>query len=272
MMARIRTIKPEFWRDELLAGVTAEAALLAIGLLNHCDDEGYFNANPKLVESDVFPLRALTNSTPALLLELSRIGYIEVFSGSDGKTYGKVANFEKHQVINKKTPSKIKDLCDLRQDYHTPTVVLPTGKEGKGKEVEKERKAPKVAATVVACPPDVKEQVWRDWLTLRKMKKAAVTETVVESAKQEAVKANMSFNDFLVVWCRRGSQGLEADWLKPHERQTFAQQAADIARTTVPAQHSGPDPALLKIKADLQKAVPMPDHIRQQIMSVTKRG
>lgn len=272
MMARIRTIKPEFWRDELLAGVTAEAALLAIGLLNHCDDEGYFNANPKLVESDVFPLRALTNPTPALLLELSRIGYIEVFSGSDGKTYGKVANFEKHQVINKKTPSKIKNLCDLRQDYHTTTVVLPTGKEGKGKEVEKERKAPKVAATVVACPPEVQEQVWQDWLTLRKMKKAPVTETVVNSAQKEAVKANMSFNDFLVVWCRRGSQGLEADWLKPHERQSYAQQAADIARTTVPAQHTGRDPVLLKIDADRQNAAPMPEHIRKQINQVLRKA
>lgn len=271
-MARIRTIKPEFWRDELLAGVTAEAALLAIGLLNHCDDEGYFNANPKLVESDVFPLRALTNPTPALLLELSRIGYIEVFSGSDGKTYGKVANFEKHQVINKKTPSKIKNLCDLRQDYHTTTVVLPTGKEGKGKEVEKERKAPKVAATVVACPPEVQEQVWQDWLTLRKMKKAPVTETVVNSAQKEAVKANMSFNDFLVVWCRRGSQGLEADWLKPHERQSYAQQAADIARTTVPAQHTGRDPVLLKIDADRQNAAPMPEHIRKQINQVLRKA
>jgi hypothetical protein len=271
-MARIRTIKPEFWRDEVLASISAEAALLAIGLLNHCDDEGYFNANPKLVESDVFPLRTLTNPTPALLLELSRIGYIEVFSGSDGKTYGKVANFEKHQVINKKTPSKIKDLCELRQDYLTPTVVLPTGKEGNGKEVEKERKAPKVAATVVACPPDVKEQVWRDWLTLRKMKKAAVTETVVKSAQQEAIKANMSFNDFLVVWCRRGSQGLEADWLKSHEKQSFAQQAADIARTTVPAQHSGPDPVLLQIAADREKATPMPAHIRQQINQVLRKA
>lgn len=271
-MARIRTIKPEFWRDELLAGVTAEAALLAIGLLNHCDDEGYFNANPKLVESDVFPLRTLTNPTPALLLELSRIGYIEVFSGADGKTYGKVANFEKHQVINKKTPSKIKDLCDLRQDYHTPTVVLPTGKERKGKEMEGEREAPKVAATKVACPPDVGIQEWEDWLSLRKAKKAPVTETVLKSARKEAEKAGITLNAFLTIWCARGSQGLQAEWLKPHERQTFAQQAADIARTTVPAQHSGPDPALLKIKADLQKAVPMPDHIRQQIMSVTKRG
>jgi hypothetical protein len=88
------------------------------------------------------------------------------------------------------------------------------------------------------------------------MKKAPVTETVVESAKKEAVKANMSFNDFLVVWCRRGSQGLEADWLKSHEKQSFAQQAADIARSTVPAQHTGPDPVLIKIQQDRLKAVP----------------
>jgi hypothetical protein len=131
-MARIRTIKPEFWRDELLAGISPEAALLAIGLLNHCDDEGYFNANPKLVESDVFPLRTLSSTTTALLRELSGIGYIEVFSGSDGKTYGKVSNFEKHQVINKKTSSKIKDLCQLPYDYGSPTTPLPSGKERKG--------------------------------------------------------------------------------------------------------------------------------------------
>jgi hypothetical protein len=267
-MARIRTIKPEFWRDEVLASISAEAALLAIGLLNHCDDEGYFNANPKLVESDVFPLRTLAKSTTELLRELSCIGYIEVFSGSDGKTYGKVANFEKHQVINKKTLSKIKGLCELRQDYQTTTVVLPTGKEGKGMEVEKERKAPKVAATVVACPPDVQEQVWKDWQTLRKMKKAPVTETVVDSAKKEAAKANMSFNDFLVVWCRRGSQGLEADWLKPHERQSFAQQAADVARTTVPARNTGPDPVLLQIAEDRKKASPPPANLRDLVASM----
>jgi len=127
------------------------------------------------------------------------------------------------------------------------------------------------SATVVACPSDVQEQVWRDWQTLRKMKKAPVTETVVDSAKKEALKANMSFNDFLVVWCRRGSQGLEADWLKSHEKQSFAQQAADVARTTVPPANTGPDPALVKIEADRQKAAPMPAHIRQQINQVLRK-
>jgi hypothetical protein len=144
--------------------------------------------------------------------------------------------------------------------------------EREGETETKKEKETKKKATVVACPPQVQEQVWQDWLTLRKMKKAPVTETVVESAKKEAVKANMSFNDFLVIWCRRGSQGLEADWLKSHEKQSFAQQAADIARTTVPAQHSGPDPVLLKIAADREKATPMPEHIRQQINQVLRKA
>ena len=146
-MARIRTIKPEFWRDENLAKVSPEACLLAIGLLNHCDDEGFFNANPKLVESDVFPLRNLSSTTTVLLRELSDIGYINLFSGSDGKTYGHIVNFSKHQVINKKTPSKIKELCSLPEEYCSDTVELPLGMEGngnrkgKGKEKEKERKS-----------------------------------------------------------------------------------------------------------------------------------
>ena len=73
-------------------------------------------------------------------------------------------------------------------------------------------------ATVVACPPDVDQQIWDDWKQLRKAKKAPVTETVVKGARKEAAKANMAFSDFLSVWCARGSQGLQAEWLKPDER------------------------------------------------------
>ena len=74
------------------------------------------------------------------------------------------------------------------------------------------------SATIVACPPDVQEQVWKDWCQLRKAKRATVTLTVLDGARSEAAKAGMSLNDFLAIWCRRGSQGLEASWLKPEER------------------------------------------------------
>ena len=71
---------------------------------------------------------------------------------------------------------------------------------------------------VIAKPDDVSEQTWADWLQLRKSKKAPVTLTVVAGAKGEADKAGMTLEEFLRVWCRRGSQGLEASWLKETER------------------------------------------------------
>jgi hypothetical protein len=85
-------------------------------------------------------------------------------------------------------------------------------------ETETKKETKREIATIVACPPDVDQQIWDDWKQLRKAKKAPVTETVVNSARKEAAKANMAFSDFLSVWCARGSQGLQADWLKPNER------------------------------------------------------
>ena len=72
----------------------------------------------------------------------------------------------------------------------------------------------KERATSVACPPDVSEQVWQDWLLLRKSKKASVTETVVKGARSEAEKLGWALERFLVEWCTRGSQGLIAEWVE----------------------------------------------------------
>jgi len=108
-------------------------------------------------------------------------------------------------------------------------------------------------ATVVACPPDVAEQVWQDWLSLRKSKKAAVTSTVLDGARKEADKLGWPLEKFLVEWCTRGSQGLKAEWVAP--KPTFAQQAADVARSTVPGP-TGRDPVLVKMEQERSKAVP----------------
>lgn len=81
-------------------------------------------------------------------------------------------------------------------------------------ESEGNRNKERKRTTQIECPQEVDQQVWTDWLALRKEKKAPVTLTVVKSAKEEAVKAEMTLNEFLSVWCIRGSQGLQADWLK----------------------------------------------------------
>lgn len=72
---------------------------------------------------------------------------------------------------------------------------------------------PKPKASPVVKPETVEQQIWDDWLQLRKNKKAPVTKTVVQGAIVEAGKAGMPLNDFFAEWCTRGSQGLKAEWL-----------------------------------------------------------
>ncbi|HCQ8431081.1 hypothetical protein SK92_00284 [Klebsiella oxytoca] len=126
-MARIRTIKPEFWTDEDMAEVSEPACLLAIGLLNYADDEGYFNANPKLIKAAVFPIREPSIPITVLIRELSNCGYLSIFSTPDGKHFGLINNFLKHQVVNKAKESKIKALNLLPYNYGTEQVLVPLG-------------------------------------------------------------------------------------------------------------------------------------------------
>jgi len=142
-MARIRTIKPDFWTDEDLATLDPWVQLLAIGLLNHSDDEGYFKAHPLIVKAVIFPLTESSMSIQTMLETLEKINYLTLFQGVDGKAYGKVNNFLKHQKINRPTPSKIKELCSVKIDSLNAHGVsndnsLPEGKgkEGKGSESE----------------------------------------------------------------------------------------------------------------------------------------
>jgi len=109
-MARIRTIKPEFWHCSDLAGVSDKAKLLAIGLLNHSDDEGYFKAHSALIRAAIFPFTEGSLNIHTLFNELSNIGYIALFKAENSKDYGHVVNFLKHQKINRPSPSRIKDL------------------------------------------------------------------------------------------------------------------------------------------------------------------
>jgi uncharacterized protein YdaU (DUF1376 family) len=103
-------------------------------------------------------------------------------------------------------------------DAELPTPI-PTPKEEKAR----------TRAAPVARPPDVDEQVWADWLHLRKSKRAPVTQTTLNGAVTEAEKAGMTLEAFLRVWCRRGSQGLEAAWLKPEEKPAPTPAASSIA-------------------------------------------
>ena len=115
-MARIRTIKPEFWKNEDMSKVSEPGRLLAIALLNYADDEGYFNANEKLILAECFPLTEPSVNVHGMLTELSSIGYIRLGEASDGKRYGHIIKFLSHQKVSHAKASDIKELDILWED------------------------------------------------------------------------------------------------------------------------------------------------------------
>ena len=149
--------------------------------------------------------------------------------------------------------------------------ALPTQSERNAIPIHQDTNTPihKDRATVVAPPDGVSQSVWNDFVKQRKAKKAPVSDTVITKIRNQAEKAGWSLEDALAEICARGWTGFNADWVK--EKQTFAQQAADVARTTVPIAPNH-DAALKAIEADLKRAVPMPKNIREQINAVLKKA
>ena len=120
------------------------------------------------------------------------------------------------------------------------------------------------SATVVACPPDVSQQIWSDWVALRKSKKAPITQTVLNGAIAEAKILGWPLEKFLAEWCSRGSQGLKAEWI-------VKANPADRVRLTVPSRNE-PDPALEKIKADAKKAAPIPLEVLAKMAELRRKA
>lgn len=168
-MARIRTIKPEFWTDEKIVECSFEARLMFIGMFNFADDKGNLVRSPKRIKMQIFPADMI--DCEPLIKELSVAGLISEYSVS-GVEYIHIDGFSKHQKINRPSATTIptpEDVADNSRkpapnymygsvsdvdkqthDSHTSNGAstedsvsaheeLTDGKEGKGREEERNK-------------------------------------------------------------------------------------------------------------------------------------
>lgn len=102
-MARIRTIKPEFWEDEKLAKLPLHARLLFIGTWNFADDNGVLLANPVLMKSHIFPYEDIGISTISEWIDMLVENGMLIRTTYNGKDYLVIRKFLIHQKINRKS-------------------------------------------------------------------------------------------------------------------------------------------------------------------------
>lgn len=98
-MARIRTIKPEFWQDEKLAPLRPIDRLVFLGLISQADDAGRLVDSPRMIDGLLFPYSE--DCSRESIEILTRLGRVLRYTSDSGQKLLQIVNWSAHQkVIN----------------------------------------------------------------------------------------------------------------------------------------------------------------------------
>jgi len=150
-------------------------------------------------------------------------------------------NWDKRQFVSDSSTMRVRKYRDKKKQPSNNDETLQK-RPSNAIDTDTDKKQIQNKATVVATPEGVSNSVWQEFKSLRKAKKAPITQRAIDALTNEANKAGWTLEKALEECIVRGWQAFKADWVvKPNP--------ADNIRLTVPASNE-PDPALLKIKQD----------------------
>ena len=98
------------------------------------------------------------------------------------------------------------------------------------------------------CPSNVSMEVWKEFVAHRKLKKATVTQLVIDGIVKEANKAGWPIEDALKEVIIRNWKSFKAEWV------AAKQNPADVVRQTVPSKQER-DPELVRLEEERKLAV-----------------
>lgn len=133
-MARIRTIKPEFWTDERVGECSPNARLLFLGTLNFADDHGGIERSAKQLKAQVFPYD--TVDCEPLVQELLAAGLLVEYEAG-GKKYLHIKGFRVHQKVEKPGKPRVppyEPSGSIPRQVGEYSEKTPRGRESKGME------------------------------------------------------------------------------------------------------------------------------------------
>ena len=101
---------------------------------------------------------------------------------------------------------------------HAIPLGEPGQKRGEGKKTTK----PHLDAEASLLELGIDPQVAKDFISVRKARKAPLTKTAIKGLQIQADKAGITFNEVLKICCERGWQGFNAEWESRQSRSAGA--------------------------------------------------
>lgn len=229
-MARIRSLKPDFFKDEDLATLSFEARLLFEGLWCFADREGRLEDRPKYLKAEIFPyddvavdnlLESLQNPKIEDRPEKSFIRRYVV----NNRKYIEICEFLKHQ-----SPHNTEKESDLPSFNGCFTVASPRMNNDRPDDSESESKSLSESKSELNKKEDQFEVFWKAYPKRKNkgqaekaFKKAAPDEqlmacilTAIEQAKnsEQWLKENGQFIPYPATWLN--AKGWEDEEVEKH--------------------------------------------------------
>lgn len=208
-MARIRTIKPEFWTSEQVMECSAMARLLFIGIWNFCDDAGNHPMSPKTIKALVFPGDDITAlAVETLLGELVENRLIALYE-SASKQYLHVNGWH-HQKIDRPTykhpdfvePSPSDRRC-IDEGSSSDNRGLTPGREGKGSNTHSPREPFAMHLDWTPDPVQLQAYAMRSGVPLSELSIDAIAGFVVHHDAKGLAKTESQWIADLIAWRKR---------------------------------------------------------------------
>lgn len=239
-MARARNIKPAFFTNELLGTEDPMVSLTFIGLWCLADKVGILEDRPLRIKAELFPYRDGLDVNGYLTV-LARLGFIVRYE-NDGRRFIQVCNFRRHQsphntekgkgfpfsndskslILGDNGYATVKHQSDCGEitEPKRPDSLIPdslnvdTGFTDSLQESEKPEKQESVKIIKVKdlVSLGVDEQHAKDWLAIRKIKKAPLTQTALAGVQREAAKAGKTLAQAVEIAAIENWAGYKADW------------------------------------------------------------
>jgi len=208
-----RIIRDELLTSERYWNVSDEAKLLYIHLLISADDTARYTGKNFSLRTRCFPGRSMEAvRMETLLTELVDQDLIRLYE-VDRERYVFIPRFKQRlRFINSKYPEPPNQINDLviEKTVLSQTKDSPKSSSSQQKRREEKRSEEKLSKDIT--PIGVSESIFKDYLEVRKAKKAKWTETALKGLQREADKAKMTLEQVMQLCCERNWVGFKAEW------------------------------------------------------------
>jgi hypothetical protein len=168
-MARIRTVKPDYWTDERVGECSVSARLLFIACWNFADDHGGLDRSSKQLKAQAFPYDAI--DCEPLVQELLSTGLLVEYT-VNSKKYLHIKGFRKHQKVEKPAKPRVPVYDDSLKSRGVLGEDSPRSSgsllEGKGREGKVKEGAARQTEIDWSAISGLDLESWNVWLAYRR--------------------------------------------------------------------------------------------------------